>query len=194
MIPTYIDIPASVKAARTEQNAYGMVKTHADLARYDRVIAESKPELIIECGSHTGHSARWFSQRTRNVISIDIAGQIAEEIRGEATFLSGSSTHRDIVSYVIALAAGARVMVVLDSDHRAAHVAEEIRLYGPLVTPGCYLVVEDGIAEWMEEEDYEGPLHAIERELADNPAWRRDIDIEQHSPISMHPAGWWEKL
>ncbi len=34
-------------------------------------------------------------------------------------------------------------MVVLDSDHSAAHVGKELEIYAPLVTPGCYMVVED---------------------------------------------------
>jgi len=31
---------------------------------------------------------------------------------------------------------GGRVLVVLDSDHSYDHVLQELRLYGPMVTPG----------------------------------------------------------
>ena len=196
MLETYIDLVASAAAAYSRQNAHGMIKTAEDLARYERILAATTPELIIECGTWTGHSALWFGQHGCEVISIDVRAQLSNEVLKEssATFLRGSSTAPDIVRKVQRLASGMRTMVVLDSDHRAEHVAEEIRLYGPLVTPGCYLVVEDGIAEWMEHEVYSGPLHAIDQELSGNPAWRRDTTIEKISPVSMHPAGWWEKL
>lgn len=196
VIDTHIDIPASVVAARTQQLAHGMVKTWNDLDRYEKIIAASNPETLIECGTWSGHSALWFSQRIPTIVSIDVENSLSDTLTHPQTtvFLTGDSTAPDIVDLVSGIVGTTRVMVVLDSDHHAEHVAEEIRLYGPLVTPGCYLVVEDGIAEWMDEEDYDGPLYAIERELADNPDWRRDIEIERMSPISMHPGGWWEKL
>ncbi|MGH9675017.1 MAG: CmcI family methyltransferase [Bryobacteraceae bacterium] len=60
------------------------------------------------------------------------------------TYLAGSSTSSEIVARIRqSIKSGEKVIVFLDSDHRAPHVAEEIRLYAPLVTPGSYLIVED---------------------------------------------------
>jgi cephalosporin hydroxylase len=63
-------------------------------------------------------------------------------------FVQGSSTDAATLQQVRDLIpAGARVMVVLDSDHSHAHVLEELRRYAPLVTPGQFLVVSDTIIE-----------------------------------------------
>ena len=82
-------------------------------------------------------------------------------------------------------------MVVLDSDHSPEHVEREIDLYGPLVSSGCYLVVEDDIQQWMTNFNGQGPLDAIEFRLMDRPEWERDLLVESMYAITMHPAGWW---
>jgi cephalosporin hydroxylase len=100
--------------------------------------------------------------------------------------------------------AGKRVMVSLDAEHGADHVRAEIRNFGPLVTPGCYLVVEDGIFDLTSIRERQrigghripdegGPLHAIVSELVGNPGWIRDTAVEQQTPLTYHPAGWWVK-
>lgn len=40
-------------------------------------------------------------------------------------------------------------MVIADCDHNGDHVLSELSIYSPLVTPGCYYIVEDGICDVM---------------------------------------------
>jgi cephalosporin hydroxylase len=51
---------------------------------------------------------------------------------------------------------GARVMVILDSDHTHAHVRAELEHYAPLVTKDCYLVVMDSVVEDLPAELFAG--------------------------------------
>ena len=68
--------------------------------------------------------------------------------RSRVGFVEGSSTAPDTMDRVRALIPdGARVMVILDSNHTHQHVLEELRLYGPLVTEGQFLVVSDTVVE-----------------------------------------------
>ena len=62
-------------------------------------------------------------------------------------------------------------MVDLDADHRAHHVLEELQVYSPLVSPGCYLVVEDGFlgGRPVRPDAVPGPSEALEAWLAEDP-------------------------
>lgn len=203
-ITVAIDLEASFGAmARHEHDRGGMLKLRQDLDRYEDIIAATKPEVLIECGTRTGASALWFAEHGVDVITIDIdptaAGRLNLDVEGKVAPFVGSSTDPHIVEQVAALADGRRCMVSLDSDHSAPHVAKEIQLYGPLVTPGCYLVVEDalfGYGEELKKQHGMGgldgtPLDAIAKCLVDNPDWSRDLAIERTDPISSNPAGWW---
>ena len=184
------DVAASLDAT-TRQNAEGAIKVWEDLDRYQTVIEATKPDVIVECGTHEGGSARWFRSLGPDVVTVDVQ---PVDLDASVTAITGSSTDPLVVAQVDALTEGRRTMVVLDSDHSAAHVAAEIATYGPLVTPGCYLVVEDGIVRWMAAQPYVGsPLDAIEDVLVDSPDWERDHTIEALHPVSMHPAGWWRR-
>ena len=184
-----LDVTASLEATG-RQHAEGAIKVEEDLDRYRAVIALTTPEVIVECGTHAGGSARWFRALGPDVITIDVEPVALDDI----TVITGSSIDPLVVAQVKALTEGRRTMVVLDSDHSAAHVAAEIAAYGPMVSAGCYLVVEDGIVRWMSNHPWTGsPLDAIEELLVDSPDWQRDEVTEAMHPVSMHPAGWWRR-
>ena len=188
-----LDVEESLKAI-TRQGAEGAIKIWEDLNRYRAVIQATKPDVIVECGSWYGGSALWFAALGVDVVTLDVDARniVAAAIDHPAiTVVTGNSADPAIAAHVAELVEGRRVMVVLDSDHSPEHVEREIDLYGPLVSPGCYLVVEDGIQQWMTNFAGQGPLDAIESRLMDHPEWERDLLVESMYPITMHPAGWW---
>jgi cephalosporin hydroxylase len=91
-------------------------------------------------------------------VDIDIRAHNRESIETHpmskrVVLIEGGSVNEDTLMRVKAeIPAGAKVMVVLDSDHSRSHVLAECRAYGPLVTPGCYMVVADTIVGHMSEE------------------------------------------
>lgn len=194
MADVYVDIDKSMNAFG-RQHAEGAMKVWEDLERYRHVIAASCPEVVVETGTFRGGSARWFARLGLDVITIDIA-PTDEAIGDDAhiTWIVGDSADPQVAEGVADLVRDRRTMVVLDSSHHAYHVQREIALYGPLVTPECYLVVEDGIVRWTPELPAgraPGPLDAVELSLVGNADWERDIDVEGLYLVSMHPMGWW---
>lgn len=137
-------------------------KSPLDLWRYIEAIEQTRPEVLIECGTANGASAKFFLDQMKRyspstrVISIDVDDGTApfsqnpsrlnpgERPKDEGiTYLIGDSVSQAIVMKAAELAAGSRTMVVLDSSHAYAHVRMELIAYAPLVSPGCLLVVED---------------------------------------------------
>lgn len=132
-----------------------------DVLALQEIIWEYKPELIIETGVAHGGSTVFFASMlemigTGDVLGIDIDIRAHNRIAIQAhplarriELLDGSSTDPDVVAVARARAAGKRVLVVLDSNHTADHVAKELEAYSPLVKSGGYLVVFDTIIETL---------------------------------------------
>lgn len=182
---------------------YPIIKHADDLARYARIIEATKPDVIVECGTRDGSSARWFASHGVDVISIDVDRQPVDveqgaNDRGSVTYLRGNSIDPDLFAAVAGTVADRRCMVSLDSDHSETHVRREIELYADLVAPGCYLVVEDGVIDWLPTpkphscDVYTGSvLAAIAATVAGDDRFARDMAIEASTPVTMSPAGWW---
>lgn len=199
-----VDIGASLSTLTDNAHVHdGMLKLAADLDRYARIIEATKPEVVVETGTWTGAAAAWFADRGVDVITIDTTPPPGPWDGSRVTVVTGDSANADVAAMVRGLVAARRCMVSLDSDHSGPHVSREIELYGPLVSPGCYLVVEDGILGYAPQAlkaahgmaDLVGsPLDAIAEHLVDNPDWSRDVAIERAHPTSHHPSGFWLRV
>jgi cephalosporin hydroxylase len=180
-------------------------KCPMDMWSYQEILWDTRPDLIVECGTAWGGSAQFFASMfdlfgtEGEILTIDIAS--GDQMTGRPThpritYLTGSSTDADIVEPVRRRAASAdRVMVVLDSDHSYAHVAAEIATYSSLVTPGCYLVVEDTnvngnpiLPEWGP-----GPMEAVDEFLDGTQSFVRDPAREKFM-MTFNPGGYLRRV
>ena len=156
------------------------------------IMFDTKPDFMIECGSLLGGGAALWAtlieqvNPAARVIAIDIEDRMTEASRlsiveRKVEFLIGSSTSPAILEKVKERVLGKKVLVLLDSDHRAPHVLEELKAYAPLVQMGGYLIVQDGnINGHPVLPDYgPGPYEAIHEFLQSNNSFVIDKSRER---------------
>lgn len=162
-----------------------------DLWVYQEIIADTRPDLLVECGTGGGGSALFFANVMDlighgMVVTVDV--QRYDHLRvnhPRIAWLHGSSTDPKIVERIHRMTKG-RVMLVLDSDHRYEHVKAELEAYADMVAPGCYLVVEDtGMGDGK---DLWADLAVSEFLLVRND-FSPDIECERHL-LTFNHLGW----
>jgi cephalosporin hydroxylase len=86
-------------------------------------------------------------------------------------------------------------MVVLDSDHSATHVFQEIVCYSPLLQVGDYLVVEDTNVNGNPtyQEYGPGPMEAVEKFLSQTNEFIIDRRCERFL-LTMNPRGYLRRV
>jgi cephalosporin hydroxylase len=172
-------------------------KCPLDLWVMQEIIQEVQPDVLVEAGTYLGGSAYYFASLfdlagKGQVITIDIEEHAGRPKHPRITYLTGSSTSPEIVARVRSqIPPGARVLVDLDSNHRKAHVLEELRLYSPMVTPGSYLIVEDTHFNGhpILPKFGPGPGEAAREFLASNTDFRADAPREKFG-MTFNPGGY----
>ncbi|WP_117190951.1 cephalosporin hydroxylase family protein [Rhizobium terrae] len=193
-----------------------IIQTPADIMATQEVIWNTKPDIIIETGIARGGSLIFMASLLAAMgktdakvigVDIDIRAHNREAIESHPLsryikMIQGGSVDADILEAVKAeIPPGARVMVVLDSDHSREHVLAECRAYGELVTEGCYLVVADTLIGhltpeqaftkrskvWLQGDE---PLQALKEYMAENDMFEVDPVLNGKLVLSSSPGGY----
>lgn len=177
-----------------------------DLWMYQELLWKLTPDLVIETGTAEGGSALFYASILDGVggdgavITVTIEPNLVHQRVREhprISCLTGSSLDPTIVRMVRERAESSRcVLVSLDGAHERDHVFEELRVYGELVTPGSYVVVEDtnfDSGPHVKDSFGPGPGTAVRDFLARDPRFAADPTCERFL-LTIHPGGWLKKL
>jgi cephalosporin hydroxylase len=191
-----------------------IIQLPADVMATQEVIWQTKPDVIIETGVARGGSVLFMASILEVIghgqvigVDIDIRAHNRESIEAHpmskrVTMIEGGSVDENVLDQVRAqIPEGARVMVVLDSDHSRDHVLAECRAYGPMVTKGCYMVVADTLVGHISEQEAPGkrsqlwfkgndPLTAVQDYMAETDRFEVDAELNGKLVLSSSPGGY----
>jgi cephalosporin hydroxylase len=159
------------------------LKLPLDMWNYQEILFERGIHWVIETGTRHGGSALFFADllasgnREGIVTSIDVTHEALNPVataHQRIRFLLGDSASESIkhqVMEIIPVQRRGGLLLILDSDHAAAHVLRELTTWVPALRKGDYLIVEDTIVNGhpVRPEFGPGPFEAVEEYLARNP-------------------------
>ncbi len=177
-----------------------LYKCPLDLWIYQELLHRIRPDLIVETGTFHGGSAYFLACicdliGTGRVVTIDIEAPpeppsgLSRPDHSRITYLTGPSIKPGILQEVGRMAEpGLTVMVILDSNHSAGYVRQELALYAPLVSAGSYLIVEDtNLNAWSDFGP--GPLEAVTEFVAEDDRFTVDRSLEKFM-MTFNPSGY----
>ena len=192
-----------------------IIQMPADVMATQEVIWETRPDIIIETGVARGGSVLFMAGILRLLgnggkvigVDIDIRAHNRDAIEthpmsSDVILIEGGSVDADILAQVRShIPKGARVMVILDSDHSYDHVLAECRAYGPMVTPGCFMVVADTLVGHLEPDQVpmkrskiwekgNEPLAAMQNYLDETDMFEPDEALNGKLVLSSSPGGY----
>ncbi len=154
-----------------------IIQLPEDIVRAQELLHEVTPDVVIETGVAHGGSLVLYASLLKALgkgrvigVDIEIRPHNREAIEAHVlapgiTLIEGDAIAPGTVEKVRALVRpDEKVMLILDSHHARAHVLAELRAYAPMVTPGSYALVADGIME-----DLVGASRTRPEWVTDNP-------------------------
>lgn len=185
-----------------------------DMIAMQEILWRVQPDLLIETGIAHGGSLIFYASMMELIgkgevlgVDIDIRSHNRTAIESHPMFkriklLQGSSIAPETIAEVRSVAAGKRVLVVLDSNHTHDHVLAELEAYAPLVSVGSYCVVMDTVVEdmpagWYTDRPWNkgnNPKTAVWDYLKDHSEFQIDQAIENKIMITVAPSGYLKRV
>lgn len=188
-----------------------IIQMPTDVVAVQEIVWAQRPQAIVETGVARGGSVILHASLLELlgegiVVAVDI--DIRPHNRGaiethplahRVQLIEGSSVDKSVLRDVRSRLEGVeRVMVVLDSNHTHAHVLDELRLYGPLVTPDQFLVVADTMVESLPVQDHRprpwgpgnNPGTAVAAYLRECDRFVVDPDLNAKLLMTSNPGGY----
>jgi cephalosporin hydroxylase len=176
-----------------------IIQLPEDMVVMQELIWKVRPDVIIESGVAHGGALMLYASILEllgrgRIIGVDIEIRKYNRLAIEAHPLShriqliesDSLSNEAIEAVRGSIRPGDRVMVALDSKHTREHVKGELERYGPLVTPGSYLVVFDGVMALVADApaagegwDQDNPLEAVREFVEENDSFEVDRSYER---------------
>ncbi len=179
-------------------------KLPLDLWVMQEIVSDTRPDLIIETGVAEGGTTLFYATifdllgGEGRVIGVDVdLSKVDARVREHPriSLIEGGSTDPGVLARLEEAARGRRVMINLDSDHSALHVMSELRSLSSLVSPDCYLIVEDTVVNGnpVEPDFGPGPAEALEQWLTTKPPFEVDL-AREHLLATFNKGGYLRRV
>lgn len=176
-------------------------KNPLDLWIYQEILYLQRPDLVIETGTLFGGSALYLASLMDllgcgRVVTVDIQDRPGRPCHPRVSYITGNSVEPSVVRRVSdQVKKDEKVMVILDSNHFLDHVLGELASYHGLVSPGSYLIVEDGNVNGnpVNRGHGPGPFEAVGEFLQTHPEFVRDQSCEKYF-LTFNPGGYLRKV
>jgi cephalosporin hydroxylase len=181
-------------------------QTPTDMWMIQQIIAELRPDFLIETGTFKGGSALYYASVVQGlglptrIITVDIENKLDRALemavfRDRVIPLVGDSIGPDTVRRIGDIVGGRPAMVLLDSWHRKDHVLKELEMYAAFVPVGGYMIVFDTDLNGhpVRPEYGPGPMEAVEEFLKTDGRFVSDAARERFL-LTMCPKGYLKRI
>lgn len=197
-----------------------MTKFPEDLATYEHLLWQRRPQIVLELGVFHGGSTLWFRDRLvglarygepadGRVIAVDLdlaaaranVGALGPRAEEGIEWLEGDINDPEFIRVIEGhVPEGAEVLVVEDAAHDASCTDAALRGLSHLVRPGGFYVVEDtcvDVERLRGAEDWPrgcgAALSTWLQDTTEGARFRRRPDLQPYE-VTCHPGGVLERV